>query len=150
MNAINSKKNDILIRKIKKNDLIDILELLQLISKFKPQISSLNHLWDNQLLKQKNFYAFVAILDERIVGYGSVAIQTGIRGGKIGYIENIVTHPNFKNKGIGKTILETLFNISKANNCYKIILQCKEENVGFYKKCNYDVSGIAMQRFIKK
>ena len=36
-----------------------------------------------------------------VVGYGSIFIQINIRGGKIGHIEDITVHPDFRKKGIG-------------------------------------------------
>ena len=87
-------------------------------------------------------------LDKKIVGYGLILIATNIRGGKIGHIEDIVSHSNYKNKSIGRIIVNSLFDIAKEEGCYKVVLQCKEHNVVFYEKCNYEQSGVAMQRFV--
>ena len=48
-----------------------------------------------------------------------------------------------------KAVVDALFNIAKANGCYKIALQCRAHNVEFYEKCGYEVSGIALQKFIE-
>ena len=66
----------------------------------------------------------------------------------MGHIEDIVSHPNYRKKGLGKFIVDGLFDVAKANGCYKVALQCREHNVKFYEKCNYELSGVAMQRFV--
>lgn len=135
------------IRKVEQTDMIDVIELLQSISQFKPFKSDFFDIWNN-LCKQINVFSVVAIIDDKVVGYGSILIETNIRGGKRGHIEDVVSHLNHRKKSIGKSILDALFDIAKENECYKITLQCKENNFEFYKKCDYEISGIAMQRFL--
>ena len=79
--------------KIEKNkkDYIEIVfDLLKRnLSNFKPQKKSYNKLWLNYK-KKGNFYSVIALLNKKIIGYGSVIIYSTIRGGKLGYIEDIV------------------------------------------------------------
>ena len=137
----------ITIRKVKQTDMADVVELLQSISNFKP-LKNFSQIWDD-LLQQTNVHSLIAIIDKKIVGYGSIIIEIKIRGGKMGHIEDIVANPSHRKKGIGKSIVNALFEVAKANDCYKVALQCKEHNFEFYEKCNYEISGVAMQRFIK-
>lgn len=135
------------IRHINKDDMLDVLNLLQLISKFNPPQSQFADIWEN-FCNQTNVHSLVASINEKTVGYGSVAIVTNIRGGKLGHIEDIVCHSDYQKQGIGRAIVSGLFEIAKSKDCYKVSLQCNEHNVSFYEKCDYDVTGIAMQRFI--
>jgi len=141
-------KTDIFFRECKQSDMEEVIEILQAISVFKPSQSNYLSIWDN-FCKQQNTYSLVAIIDNKIIGYGALVIEKKIRGGKVGHVEDIVTHPNYKKKGIGKLIVDSLYEIAEKEDCYKLTLQCKEQNVEFYKKCDYEVSGVAMQRFIK-
>lgn len=138
----------ILIRMVEQTDMASVIELLQSMSEFKPPKSDYPPIWDS-LCQQTNVHSLVAIIDKEIVGYGSIVIETKIRGGKMGHVEDIVSHPSYSKKGIGKAIVDALFDVAKANGCYKVALQCKEHNVEFYEKCNYEISGVAMQRFVK-
>ena len=137
---------NISIRVIVQNDMYSVIELLQSISEFKPSKSDFLSIW-NSFSEQPNVYSLVAVMDNQIVGYGSIVIETKIRGGKIGHIEDIVSHLLFRKKGIGKAILDALFNVAKANGCYKVNLQCKEQSMEFYEKCGYEVCGVSMQKF---
>ena len=127
---------EFLIRPIKQTDMEAVIDLLQLMSEFKPSESEFLNIW-NSFSKQNHVHSLVALKEKQIVGYGSIVIETKIRGGKSGHIEDVVSHSLFRAKGIGKAIVEALFNIAKANNCYKVSIQCRDYNVDFYKKCKY-------------
>ena len=134
------------IRQTVKADMIEIVGLLQGISDYKPNKILFDKIWEN-FNNQKNVYSVVAQIDNLIVGYGAIVVEIKIRGGKMGHIEDIVSHSEFRKKGVGKAIVNALFEIAKENDCYKVALQCKEHNVSFYNKCNYELSGLTMQRF---
>ncbi len=139
---------NISIRAFVQSDMDAVIELLQSMSEFKPSKSEYLPIW-NSFCQQTNVHSLVAVIDSQIVGYGSVVIEKKIRGGKMGHIEDIVSHSLFRKKGVGKAIVDALFDIAKVNGCYKVGLQCKEHNVEFYEKCGYEVSGLAMQMFVK-
>jgi len=144
---MDSVKN-VSIREVLQSDMDAVVELLQSMSEFKPSKSEYLPIW-NSFCQQSNVHSLVAVIDTQIVGYGSIIIETKIRGGKMGHIEDIVSHSLFRKKGIGKVIVDGLFDIAKVNGCYKVALQCKENNVKFYEKFGYEVSGLAMQTFVK-
>ena len=139
-------KEEITIREVQKGDMKEVIGLLQSISVFFPPKNKYSEIWA-EFHHQKNVYSVVAIVNKRVVAYGSLVIEIKIRGGKAGHIEDIVSHPNFQNKGLGRSIVNKLYDISLNEGCYKVSLQCKEHNEEFYKKCSYKKSGISMQRF---
>ena len=136
------------IRKALKKDIDQVTNLLSQISPYKPTKKNYSKIWSN-FKKQKHHHSIIAYQKNLILAYGTVFIETKIRGGKVGHIEDIVTHPKYQKIGIGKKILQKLYNIAKKEKCFKIMLQCQHKNLKFYKKCNYKKSGITMQRFIK-
>ena len=126
-----------------------VILLLQNMSVYLPPKDSYNFIWKS-FINQPNVHSVVATENEEVVGYGAVVIETKIRGGKTGHIEDIVSHPNKRNMGIGKMIINALYEIAKTNQCYKVSLQSQQHNISFYEKCEYKVSGTAMQRFIQQ
>jgi|TARA_B110000503_G_scaffold23182_1_gene36101 glucosamine-phosphate N-acetyltransferase len=136
---------------IKKMNIHYIKEVITLLhknlSEYNPPVNEYNEIWDI-FSSQSNVFAVVAIIEEKVVGYGALLIEIKIRGGKAGHIEDIVTHENFLKMGIGKLIQEALYLKALENGCHKIALQCREHNIDFYKKCNYEISGVGMQKFI--
>lgn len=133
------------IEKIQRRDIIDVIELLQEISEFKPQMRQMDEIWEI-FRSQKNVHGIVAKIDSQIVGYGCILIESKIRGGKLGHIEDIVSHPAFRKLGVGKEIVDHLCKIGQHLNCYKISLQCNKDNLEFYRKCGFDRESHAMNR----
>ena len=134
---------------VKKNHMTSIIEILQSISDYRPNEKDYDEIWD-KFQSQTNYFGLVA-LDEKldVVGYGSIFIQQNIRGGKIGQIEDITVHPDFRKKGIGKLLINALYQISKQEKCYKVSLVCKEHNLSFYQKCDFVISGISLSKFFE-
>jgi len=100
-----------------------------------------------QLLKclNENHMIFVlkSLTDDIIVGSGTLLIEQKYihNFGNVGHIEDIVVSDKFRGYGLGKEIIKYLTNVSNILTCYKCILDCSEENVGFYEKCKYSNKG---------
>jgi glucosamine-phosphate N-acetyltransferase len=85
-------------------------------------------------------------LEFNIIGSGTILIENKfIHGGmNVGHIEDIVIHENYRKIGISQILLDKLKEFAKKNNCYKIILDCKESISNVYKKNNFKVNGLQM------
>jgi len=86
-----------------------------------------------------------------IVATGTILIECKlIRDyGKVGHIEDIVVDDKFRGYGLGKEMIRILTDYSMKNGCYKTILDCSDENVGFYEKCGYERKGAQMSLYVK-
>ncbi|CAI6007810.1 unnamed protein product [Closterium sp. NIES-65] len=102
------------------------------------------------LLSQRSSdYRIVVIEDtvnNRVVGTGTLLTELKVLRscGKVGHIEDIVVHSSMRGKHLGHRIIQTLTDIAKKQGCYKVILDCDEKNVDFYKKCGYSVKNVGM------
>tara|TARA_B100001769_G_C22023079_1_gene549758 strand:- start:12 stop:428 length:417 start_codon:yes stop_codon:yes gene_type:complete len=130
---------------VKIQDYQKIIDMLQSISDFIPRGEDINDIW-NSYLSQDNLNGFSFFLDNELVGYGSIFYEIKIRGGKAGHIEDVVVNQNARGNGIGQFIIDFLINEGKKNNCYKVSLNSKENNIGFYEKCGFIQDGIKFQR----
>lgn len=122
-----------------------VQELLKEISPFSAKADENYEIWQN-FSSQSNQYSIICRSGELVIGYGALVIEFKIRGGKLGHIEDIVTHPNFRNLGVGSVIIEHLTKIAENKGCYKVVLNCSETNVDFYKKCGLRQNGISMTK----
>lgn len=97
---------------------------------------------------------FVTLLlpDEKIVGTASLIVeQKFIRhGGKVGHIEDVATREGYEGLGVGRAVIEHAVQQARAAGCYKVILDCSEENVPFYEKCGFSRHEIEMRRDLPK
>lgn len=65
----------------------------------------------------------------------------------VGHIEDVVVDTNYRNKKIGKLLVNYLVEYAKNNKCYKVILDCSEKNKLFYEACNFEFKGIQMAKY---
>lgn len=99
----------------------------------------------NSLPSNNNIYVYV---DYEIKGIVTLIIeQKLIHGGKcVAHIEDLVVDKNFSGKGIASELVNYCVNIAESNNCYKIILDCKEELEPFYNKLEFKKQGVCMRK----
>ncbi len=87
----------------------------------------------------------------KIIATGTIFIENKFihNLGCVGHIEDIVVDRAYRKKGIGKEIINALVNYAKKCGCYKVILNCAEKNIGFYKKCDFVKKEVEMVYKIK-
>ena len=135
------------IREIKKVDMDMVIKMLQDISSFEPKKSERQEIF-SEFISQSNVSGFVYLLENTIVGYGSLVFETKIRGGRVGHVEDIVVNSKYRGKNIGLKIIHQLIEESKKRKCYKVSLVCKEHNTIFYEKCGLSIDGISMSELL--
>ena len=84
--------------------------------------------------------------NNEIAGMGTIFIENKIihNFGKVGHIEDIVIDKKFRGHGLGKHMIQHLLDLGKEKGCYKTILDCNDNNVAFYEKCNMTREGNMM------
>lgn len=99
-----------------------------------------------------NGYLYIAYIGEPnnnnfyIIASGTIFFEPKIiRGGKnVGHIEDIVVLSSYRGLGISKIILNFLKEYGFKNNCYKLILDCKENICPVYEKSGFNIVGSQM------
>lgn len=88
--------------------------------------------------------------NNKIIGHGKIMIEQKIHANftKIGHIEDVITHKDYRNKGVGKNIIDKLIEVGKENKCYKIVLFCKDDYQCFYENCGFDKSKNGMEKYL--
>ena len=81
----------------------------------------------------------VAEIDGKIIGSTTLLIEQKFihNGGYVGHIEDVVVSKEFEGRGIGMKLVVSLLEKAKTMNCYKTILDCKEELIPFYEKIGF-------------
>lgn len=74
-----------------------------------------------------------------------------IHGGQpVGHIEDVVTLPEWEGHGIATSLMNEAIKEAIGQGCYKIILDCSDENVSFYQKLCFQRCEIQMRRDLNK
>eukprot|EP00877_Chromochloris_zofingiensis_P002095 jgi/Chrzof1/11887/Cz06g13180.t1 len=88
----------------------------------------------------------------RVVGAATVVIENKFvhACNKVGHIEDVVVDASARGHNLGKRLITHLMDIAKQRGCYKVILDCKDANVGFYEKCGLERRGVEMGKYFYK
>ena len=92
-----------------------------------------------KIIENPDHIIHVAEVDGKIVGSTTLLIEQKFihGGGKVGHIEDVVVSKEFEGRGIGIKLVTTLLDVASVKNCYKTILDCKEELIPFYERIGF-------------
>lgn len=91
------------------------------------------------ILDSGNYHMAVYEDAGKVVGTATLLLQFNLTHGArpYGHIENVVTDSSYRGKGVGKALIDYLVDKAKRKGCYKVVLNCSDENVPFYQKCGF-------------
>jgi len=140
--------SEIIIREIEEDDLENgFLETLD----FLRNASDLDKNKANEILKKikqnPNHIIYVAIDNKKIVGSTTLLIEQKFihDGGLVGHIEDVVVRKDYEGKGIGIKLVMSMLERAKEKNCYKTILDCKDDVKQFYEKIGFKCESNGMR-----
>ena len=86
-----------------------------------------------------NHIIHVAIDDKKIVGSTTLLVEQKFihDGGLVGHIEDVVVRKDYEGKGIGIKLVTSMLECAKEKNCYKTILDCKDDVKRFYERIGF-------------
>lgn len=68
-------------------------------------------------------------------------------GSNVLHIEDVIVHPDFQKRGLGRRMMEKAAQVAKAHGCYKVILDCTPENKSFYEACGFSSKQVQMSLY---
>jgi GNAT superfamily N-acetyltransferase len=133
------------VRLIKFEELSSLLFLYKYLNSDDPDMKGteyIKELW-KEVFNEPGRYYFVVEEDGLIVSSCTLMVIKNLtRSGRpFGFIENVVTHPDYRKRGYGTTILHKAVETARKNNCYKVMLLTgrKEESVlRFYEQAGFE------------
>jgi GNAT superfamily N-acetyltransferase len=133
------------VRLIREDELKSLLSLYKYLIPDDLQLeidTSVRKHWKD-IVADPNLFYIVIEEDGRIVSSCTLAVIKNLtRSAKpYGLIENVVTHPDYRNKGYGTTILKKAVEICREKGCYKVMLMTssKDESIfRFYENAGFN------------
>ena len=140
--------DNIIIRKANFEDLEGICEVLS--EELAQTIPPTRYWWT--IMENTNIHTYVIERHGSVIGTATLhVLKKLIHGGShVGLIEDVCVSNIYAGKGLGKQIIDVLAEVAKEEKCYKVILNCSEDNVGFYKKCGFEQKEVQMRLDIKE
>jgi len=125
-------------------DLGGLLELYR-VSEVSPGAQPMERaeqIW-SQMLSQEGLTVFVSAAAGRIVATCTLITAPNLlrAGRRHGFLENVVTHPEFRVRGHGRAVVEAALAAAWAEDCHHVLMQSgrKDPRVHrFYKLCGFE------------
>jgi glucosamine-phosphate N-acetyltransferase len=89
---------------------------------------------------------FVLEHDDTIIGIVKCVLEVKLSPDKkyVGHIEDLFVMDNYRKCGFGYKLADYSLNYLKDKDCYKIVLDCKSDMIGFYNRLGFTNSGANM------
>ncbi len=99
-----------------------------------------------QALSDHSYLSLIAYYENKPVGFGGIVIQTipasfTITNGRLGYILNMFTYPEYRGNGICTEIFERLICEAGARDVKKVYLHATQDGIEIYKKRGFNSDG---------
>jgi len=135
-----------MVREVNENDLNELLELyLHLHEKSMPEMTEHLHKVWKTILQDENHHIIVKVIGGKIVSSCVCVVIPNLTRNirPYAFIENVVTHGDYRGKGYATECLNYAKGIAEKENCYKMMLLTgskKEETLKFYGNAGYNSS----------
>ena len=133
-----------MVREVRKEDLDALLNLyLFLHEESIPELNEhLEKTW-NQIIEDPNHHLIVNEIDGKIVSSCVCVIIPNLTRNvrPYAFVENVVTHADYRGRGLARECLNYAKEISEKENCYKMMLLTgskKSETLRFYENSGYN------------
>lgn len=133
-----------MIREIRRDDLDGLLELYTNLhdNPVPKKTAELSALWE-EILADKNHHIIIAEEEGQIVSSCVCVIIPNLTRGQRPYafVENVVTHADFRKRGLATACLDYAKSIAESEGCYKLMLLTgskEESTLNFYRRAGYN------------
>jgi N-acetylglutamate synthase-like GNAT family acetyltransferase len=133
------------IREIRESELAALLELYQHLHKTDaplPSSETVQSVW-REIVTSTHIKCFGVFEENALVSTCVLTIVPNLTRGcrSYGLIENVVTHPQYRKRGLGTALLRHTLKYAWQRECYKVMLltgQKREEIYRFYESAGFD------------
>ena len=135
-----------MIREANKNDLEEILHLYLFLhdTSVPEESEQLRNTWD-KIVNDENHHLIICEVDNKIVASCVCVIIPNLTRNvrPYAFVENVVTHKEYRKKGYATACLNYAKLIAEENNCYKMMLltgSTEESTLSLYRNAGYNSS----------
>ena len=133
----------ITITKATEKDFPEILSMIKELAKYEKAPEKVTNNLQKMLQEKEYFHAFIAKKDGTAVGFALFFFAYFTWTGKSLYLDDIYVKKEYRNKGIGKQLINKVIEFAKENNCSRIrwqVLNWNTPAIEFYKKLGANIS----------
>lgn len=129
-----------------KKGLVDVANIFTKYIDPLAQIDQVAYIDTFNTICQQGGKIFVCECDGRIVGAAKALVESKLHNAlsNMGHIEDVAVLPSHRQKGIAKRLVGMAANYCKSNNCYKVVLDCRDDLVPLYASLGFEPRGVSM------
>ena len=121
--------------------LLDLYRAAEVSSSAEPKEKA-EQIW-LEMLSHESISVFVSAVDAQIVATCMLITAPNLlrAGRQHGFLENVVTHPEFRRQGHGRAVVHAALAAAWTKDCYHVLLQSGRKDPGvhrFYKRCGFE------------
>jgi len=130
-------------RDFRRDDLTQVIDLLQDVSEYRPTIDEFPKILMHCMeAVDSKFVVAESPLSHLIVGFASIFYYTRIRGGQVGVIEDVVVSADYRGQSLGSTLISKLESDAKSRGVHKLTLTSAPDSENFYFHLGFKASGL--------
>ncbi|MDP3990746.1 MAG: GNAT family N-acetyltransferase [Candidatus Nealsonbacteria bacterium] len=97
------------------------------------------------------YWTIVAEKNNMVVGTATVLFQQEFFGNGtfMAHVENVVVHEKCSGQGIATMLMQAVDQEIRKRNCFRVVLNCSDDNISFYEKLGYERKGNEMRIVLK-
>lgn len=134
---------------IREAELTDVADLHKLymkhLTKFPPSEQQDSSKWSgllSELIADPNYHLLIGEADGQVASSVTLIVVKNLTHNlrPYGVMENVVTHPDYRNNGYASALIARAREIAIESGCYKMMLMTsskKESTLKFYEKCGF-------------
>lgn len=138
----------------KTDDYLSYCQLLKHLTSINIDNISQEMFLKHLLIIQENPFhkIIVAKINDKIIGSITILVEPKFIHdlSYVAHIEDVIVDPLFRSHGIGKKLINYAIEVATKYKCYKVILDCCQDNINFYKKNGFDVKETQMVLYFGK
>ena len=136
------------IRNAVENDFPSIIELFKEFAEFEKLPEKMVNTVEQMIREKEYFNCFVAVNENnQIVGYSTYFFSYHTWIGKSLYMDDLYVQPEYRKKGIGKRLLESIIKFAQKEECNKVRWQVSNWNKNgqeFYKRMGAKIDDVEL------
>jgi len=132
------------IREAQKEDLQNFLELLTFLhdNSFPDNDTRIESIW-TKIIDNPDHHLLLGYIGNKLVSSCVIVVIDNLTREQKSYavIENVITHPDYRNRGYASAILSAAKDVAVKSDCYKIMLMTgskQESTLNFYRRAGYN------------
>jgi GNAT superfamily N-acetyltransferase len=131
-------------RAARADDLAPLLELFRVseVSRAAEPLARAERIW-SELLARDGLTVFVAEAEAQIIATCMLVTAPNLlrAGRQHAFLENVVTHPDFRGRGFGRAVVRTALAFAWEQDCFHVFLQSGRADPRvhrFYEACGFE------------